>query len=61
MSFGDSEGTFLLRANLAWAVGQRRQNKILFGYQYKQANYEDNGLKSEYRISGPMAGFSFRF
>ena len=61
MSFGDSEGTFLLRANLAWAVGQRRQNKILFGYQYKQATYEDNGLKSEFRISGPMAGFSFRF
>jgi len=60
-SFGDSEGTFLVRANFAWTVGQRQQNKLLFGYQYKQMEYEDGGLNTDYRMHGPMAGFSFRF
>jgi len=60
-SFGDTEGTFVLRANLSVAVGQRRQNRIVFGYQYKQAEYEDGGLNSDYTYYGPFAGFSFRF
>lgn len=36
-------------------------SKVLFGYQYKQAEYEDGGLNTDYRMHGPMAGFSFRF
>ena len=60
-SFGDSEGTYLLRANLAWTVGKRQQNRILFGYQYKTADFKDGDLRLDYDYQGPMAGFNFRF
>ena len=60
-SFGDSEGTYLLRANLAWTVGKRQQNRILFGYQYKTAEFKDGDLRLDYVYQGPMAGFNFRF
>jgi hypothetical protein len=60
-SFGDSEGTVLLRANLAWTVGKRQQNRILFGYQYKTAEFRDGDLKLDFDYQGPMAGFNFRF
>jgi len=60
-SFGDSEGSALLRAHFAYTVGKRRQNRILFGYQYKQADFEDGGLETEFRYYGPTAGFNFRF
>ena len=60
-SFGDSEGTFLLRANLGYAVGKRRANRILFGYQYKEAEFRSGDLTSNFDYSGPMAGFNFRF
>ena len=61
LSFGDSEGTFLLRANFAYVVGKRRQNRILFGYQYKEAEFEDGDLVTDFSYAGPMAGFNFRF
>lgn len=61
VSFGDSEGTFLLRGMLAYTVGKRQQNRILFGYQYKEADFEDGELKTEYGFSGVLAGFNFRF
>lgn len=60
-SFGDSEGTYLLRANLAWTVGKRQQNRILFGYQYKEAEFHDGDIRADYVYKGPMAGFNFRF
>ena len=60
-SFGDSEGTVLLQANLAWTVGKRQQNRILFGYQYKTAEFKDGDLKLDFDYQGPMAGFNFRF
>ncbi len=60
-SFGDSEGTFLLRANFAYIVGKRRQNRILFGYQYKEAEFRDGDLVTDFSFQGPMAGFNFRF
>jgi len=60
-SFGDSEGTWLARADFGYTVGQRRQNRILFGYQFKQAEFKDGDLVSDYTYQGPMAGFNFRF
>jgi len=60
-SFGDSEGTVLLQANLAWTVGKRQQNRILFGYQYKTAEFRDADLRLDFDYQGPMAGFNFRF
>ena len=61
VSFGDSEGTLMLRANFAYTVGERGQNKILLGYQYKEAEFEDSGLKTAFEFSGFVAGFNFRF
>jgi hypothetical protein len=60
-SFGDSEGTYLLQANLAWTVGKRQQNRILFGYQYKVAEFKDGDTTTDFTYQGPMAGFNFRF
>ena len=60
-SFGDSEGTFLVRANFAYTVGKRRQNRILFGYQYKEAEFKDGNLVTDFSYHGPLAGFNFLF
>jgi hypothetical protein len=60
-SFGDSEGTLLARASLAYTVGAKRQNRILFGYQYKQMEFLENDVTTEIRLQGPVAGFNFRF
>lgn len=60
-SFGDSEGTYLLRANLAWTIGKRQQNRVLFGFQLKTAEFKDGDLSLDYDYQGPMAGFNFRF
>ena len=60
-SAGDSEASFLLRASLAYTVGKRRQNKVLFGYQHRQAEYREGDLRTDLQLSGFMAGFSFRF
>ena len=60
-SFGDSKGTFLLRANFAYTVGKRQQNRILLGYQYKQAEFRDGDLTTDFSYQGPMAGFNFRW
>ena len=61
VSFGDSEGTFLLRADLAYVVGKRQRNRIMLGYQYKQADFKDGDIETDYTYYGPMAGFDFRF
>jgi len=60
-SLGDSEGTWLIRANLAWTVGSRRMNRVLLGYQYKEAEFKSGDVRVDYRYHGPMAGFNFRF
>lgn len=60
-SFGDSEGTYLLQANLAWTVGSRELNRILVGYQYKAAKFKQGDLEQDYTYYGPLAGFNFRF
>lgn len=60
-SFGDSEGTLLARASLAYTVGAKRQNRLLVGYQYKQMEFRENDVTTEIRLQGPVAGFNFRF
>ena len=60
-SFGDSEGTWVLRATFAYTVGKRQQNRILFGYQYKQAEFRNGDLLTDFTYYGPIAGFDFRF
>ena len=61
-SFGASEGTVKLRANLAWTVGKRKANRVLLGYQYWQGEFKDGDiLATDFTYHGPMAGFNFRF
>lgn len=60
-SFGDTEGTWLGRAHFAYVVGQRRQNRIVLGYEFKKAEYQNGDLNLDYAFQGPTAGFSFRF
>ena len=61
LSFGDSEGTWQLQALLAYTVGKRQLNRLVFGYQYKEAEFKDGDLKTSFTYNGPMAGFNFRF
>jgi hypothetical protein len=60
-SFGSSEGTWLVRGVFGYTVGEREMNKILFGYQYKRAEFEDHDLGLDFTLQGPLLGFSFRF
>jgi hypothetical protein len=60
-SFGQSEGTWLVRATFARTVGKREMNRILFGYQYKEAEFESGDLTSDFSYHGPLAAFNFRF
>ena len=61
VSFGDSEGTFQLEALFRYAVGKKRTNGILFGYRYKEAEFEEGGLEEDYEYKGPLAAYNFRF
>ena len=61
VSFGDSEGTWLAQGLFAYTVGKRQRNRILFGYQYKAAEFKDGGVVTDFTYNGPMAGFNFRF
>jgi hypothetical protein len=60
-SFGDSEGTWQVQGMFAYTVGKRQLNRILFGYRYKQAEFKDGDLTTDYTFDGPLAGFYFRF
>ena len=61
VSFGDSKGTWLVQGLFAYTVGKRQRNRIVFGYQYKEAEFGDGDLITEFAYNGPMAGFNFRF
>lgn len=60
-SFGSSEGTWMLRGLLGYAVGERQMNRIIVGYQYKQADFKDGDVGLDFTYNGPVAGFNFRF
>jgi hypothetical protein len=61
VSFGDSEGTLMARAFLAYSIGGGDRYQVLFGYQYKEAEFKADDLRSDFVYGGPGAGFSFRF
>jgi hypothetical protein len=60
-SFGDSQGSLLARASLAYTVGAKHQNRMLIGYQYKQMEFLENDVTTKIRLQGPVAGFNIRF
>ncbi len=45
----------------AYTVGKKQQNRIPFGYRYKQAEFKDSALSTDYTYTGPIAGFNFHF
>ena len=61
VSFGDSEGTWQVEVLFAYSVGKRQQNRILFGYRYKEAEFEDGALTTEFTYKGPIAAFALGF
>jgi hypothetical protein len=61
VSFGDTEGTLIARAFFAYSIGSADRYQVLFGYQYKEAEFKADDLTSDYVYGGPGAGFSFRF
>ena len=44
-----------------YAVGKQQQNGILFGYRYKEAEFDENDVEEEYTFQGPAVAFNFRF
>ena len=60
-AFGDSEGILQLQAFVRYAVGKDRQNGVLLGYRYKDAEFEGGSLEEDFEFKGPVAGFNFRF
>ena len=60
-SFGDSEGTWQLRGLFRYAIGAKQRYGIVFGYQYKEAEFKDGSLKTKFEYYGPIAGFESRF
>lgn len=50
-----------MQANLAFTVGKRQQNRIMAGYQYKQAEYKNGGPATDLTYHGPTSGLNFRF
>jgi hypothetical protein len=34
---------------------------VSFGYHYKEAEFKDGDLTTEFDYHGPLAGFNFRF
>ncbi len=61
VSFGDTEGSWLVNGLFGYAIGQSGQHRILIGYQHKQLEVQKGGINSDYTLSGPIAGFNFRF
>jgi len=59
--FGDSDGIFLGQAVVQYAIGKSRQYKLCLGYRYKEAEWEQGGLKEKYKYKGPLLGFNMRF
>ena len=60
-SFGDSEGTWLVRAMGTYDVGKAGGSSVLFGYQFKSAEFREQDFTSKYSYQGFVAGFQFRF
>lgn len=59
-SFGDSEGIYQLQAVFRYAMGKQQQYGLMFGYRYKEAEFDQNKLKEEYTYKGPLLAFNFR-
>ena len=61
VSFGDSEGTWQLEGLFAYRVGKSQQNNFIFGYRYKQAEFKDGDLTTDFTFNGPLVGYNFLF
>ena len=60
-AFGDSDGIYVLEGMFRYAVGRNRQHGLMFGYRYKEAEFEDNNVEEEIQYKGLGVAFNFRF
>ena len=60
-SDGDSDGIYLLQAVVRYGMGKHKQYGLMFGYRYKEAEFEHDGLEKKFKYKGPLVGFNFRF
>ena len=63
-SAGDSEGTLNAVAGFGYSFGNKGNKRFLFGYRHMQIETKREGnsdLQVELTMSGPIAGFEFRF
>jgi len=62
VSFGDTDLFWTAQALGGWRWGARRQHAILFGYRYRQLEYEKAGVfEVDKTLSGPIVGALFGF
>lgn len=60
-SFGDSEGSWLVRAMGTYTIGSGAGSSALLGYQFKSAEFRDRDVTTDYSYHGLVAGLQFRF
>jgi hypothetical protein len=63
---GDSDLSWSASAYLGYAVGKQRRNLILFGYRHLALEFKGTTgggqrVETDMTMSGPAAGFAFRF
>ena len=60
-SDGDSDGIWQVQAVFRYAMGSKQQYGLMFGYRYKEAEFEHGKLEEKNEYYGPLLGFNFRF
>jgi hypothetical protein len=62
---GETDLAWNAQALVGYNVGKERHNVILFGYRHMEVEFKDSGssadLEADLTMSGPIAGFAFRF
>jgi hypothetical protein len=62
---GETDLAWNAQALVGYNVGKERDNVILFGYRHMEVEFKDTGssadLEAYLTMSGPIAGFAFRF
>lgn len=59
-AFGDSEGIFQVQAFFQYRL-DKTVDGLIFGYRYKEAEFEDGGLGEEFEYGGPFVAVNFLF
>ncbi len=58
---GDSDLTWNVQTALGLKLGARDQFGAILGYRHMEIEFKEDSVKTEMTMTGPMAGFMFRF